>query len=194
MKTLTFLVAFVLSTVSLMAQDIPLQKPELFRKRDLEESRIRTGREPLITHSIEGLLRKIDDADAEQRIAVVSAANKYVPDVTWHSESVVSGNFTCRGRAEQAVLGITAEEIVVVVFINGLENRPESLRVKAHNPADSELTVEDLDYDPKEQSGVQLAGFVRSTVCKGLNIADHHVNLFHLYWNHKDSRFDRWSR
>ena len=137
---------------------------------------------------------KIDDANAEQRIAIVSAANKHVPDVTWHSESVISGDFTCRGRNEQAILGITAKEIIVVVFIDGLQNKPEILRDKVHTPADAELALEDLDYAPEEQIGVELEGFQRSKVCKGFNIADHHVDSFHVYWNHKDSKFDWWSR
>jgi hypothetical protein len=196
MKTLTLLVAFV--TVSLIAQgapmpqDIPLQKPKLLRDRENQERAIRMGREPFKTRAIDDA--KIDDANAEQRIATVSAANKYVPGVTWHSESVISGDFTCRGLKEQAILGITAQEIVVVVFINGLQNKPEILRDKVHTPADAELTTEDLDYDPMEQVGVELEGFLRSKICKGLNIADNHVDSFHVYWNHKDSQFDWWSR
>ena len=196
MKTLTLLVALLLLSVSLtaapMPQDIPLQKPKLLRDRDIQERNIRIGREPFKTVAIDD--PKIDDANAEQRIAIVSAANKYVPGVTWHSESVISGDFTCRGRMEPAILGITAREIIVVVFINGLQNKPEILRDKVHAAADAELTIEGLDYDPKEQVGAELEGFLRSKVCKGLNIADNHVDSFHVYWNHKDSQFDWWSR
>jgi hypothetical protein len=198
MKPLTFPVAFGLLVVSLLAQgapmrqDIPLQKPKLLRDREIEESNIRIGREPFKTRAIYD--SKVDDANAEQRIAIVSAANKYVPGVTWHSESVMTGDFTCRGLKEHAILGITAQEIVVVVFINGLQNKPEILRDKVHTPADAELAIENLDYDPKEQVGVELAGFLRSRECKGLNISDNHVDSFHVYWNHKDSRFEWWSR
>jgi hypothetical protein len=200
MKTLTFPVAFVLLNVSLVAhtaplpQDIPLQKPKLLRDRDLQENSIRIGREPFRTRVIADSQLKIDDTDAEQRIAIVSAANKYVPGVTWHSESLISGDFTCRDRKEQAILGITAQEIIVVVFINGLQDKPEILRDKVHTPADAELTIEDLDYDAKEHAGVELKGFLRPKVCKGLNIADNHVGAFHVYWNHKDNQFDWWSR
>jgi hypothetical protein len=198
MKTLTLLVALLLLSVSTarsapMPQDIPLQKPKLLRDRDIQESLIRIGREPFKTRINDSQL-KTDDSNAEQRIAVVSAANKYVPGVTWHSESVISGDFTCRGRKEQAILGITAQEIIAVVFINGLENKPEILRDKVHTPADAELTIEDLDYDAKQQVGVELEGFLRSKVCKGLNIADKHVDSFHVYWNHKESHFDWWPR
>ena len=176
-----------------MPQDIPLQKPKLLRDRDVQERLIRIGREPFNAR-IEDSQRKIDDANAQERIAIVGAANKYAPGVTWHSESVIIGDFTCRGLKEQAVLGITPQEIVVVLFINGLQNRPQILRDKVHAPADAELTIEDLDYDPKEQAGVELEGFLRSKVCKGLNIVDNHVDSFHVYWNHKDSQFDWWSR
>jgi hypothetical protein len=198
MKTRTLLVGLLLLSVPLaaasapMPQDIPLQKPKLLRDRDIQEGNIRIGREPFKTRAIDD--SKIDDANAEQRIAVVSAAGKYVPGVTWHSESVMSGDFTCRGRMEQAILGITGQEIIIVVFINGLENKPEILHDKVHTPADAELTIEGLDYDPNEQAGVELEGFLRSKVCKGLNIADNHVASFHVYWNQKDSRFDWWSR
>jgi hypothetical protein len=196
MKTLTFLVACV--SVSLIAQgapmpqDIPLQKPKVLRDRDNQERSIRMGREPFKTHAIPD--PKVDDANEEQRIAIVSAANKFVPGVTWHSESVISGDFTCRGLQQQAILGITAQEIVVVVFINGLQNKPEILRDKVHAAADAELTIENLDYDPMEQVGMELRGFLRSKVCKGLNIADNHADSFHVYWNHKDSHFDWWAR
>jgi hypothetical protein len=151
-----FFASLLLSSIPLfgqdapMPQDIPLQKPKLLRDRDIQESLIRIGREPFNAR-IEDL-RKIDDAEAEQRIAIVSAANKYVPGGTWHSESVIIGDFTCRGRKEQAILGITAREIIVVVFINGLQNKPEILRDKVHTPADAELTIADLDYRSKRTS------------------------------------------
>ena len=194
MKTLTLVVAFVIVSLTAqsaaMPQDIPLQKPKLLRDREIQESLIRRGREPFNAR----FESKIDETNGEQRIAIVIAANKYVPGVTWRSESVISGDFTCRGRTEQAVLGITAQEILAVVFINGLENKPEILRDKVHAPADAELTIEDLDYAPIEKVGVELEGFLRSKVCKGFNIADNHVDSFHVYWNHKNGQFNSWSR
>src|SRR5690242_3552923 len=111
MKALSLLAAFVI--VSLIAQsgptpqDIPLQKPKLLRDRENQERAIRMGREPFKTHAIDDSQLKIDDSNAEERIAVVGAANNYVPAVTWHTESVIRGDFTCRGRMEQAILGIT---------------------------------------------------------------------------------------
>jgi hypothetical protein len=198
MKTWTLLVALLLSSISLfgqdapMPQDTPLQKPKLLRDRDIQEQLIRIGREPLNSR-IEDL-RKIDDAEAEQRIAIVTAANKYVPGVTWHSESVIIGDFTCRGHKEQAILGITQQEIIVAVFIDGLDTKPKILHDKVHIPADARLEIEDMDYDPKDEIGTVLEGFERSKVCKGLNIGDEHTDSFHVYWNHKDHELNWWSR
>ena len=194
----TVILPVVLVTVSLIAegapmrQDIPLQKPKLLRDRENQERAIRMGHEPFKTHAIDE--SKIDEANAEQRIAVVTAANRYVPGVTWQSESVISGDFTCRGRMEPAILGVTAHEIVVIVFINGLQNKPETLHDKVHSAADAELTIESLDYDPIVQVRKELQGFVRSKVCNGLKITDNHVESLHVYWNHKDNQFDWWSR
>jgi hypothetical protein len=73
MKTLTFVCAFVLLSVSLIAQapmpqDIPLQKPKLLRDRDNQERAIRIGREPFKSVVIDDTQPKIDDANGEQRI------------------------------------------------------------------------------------------------------------------------------
>src|ERR1017187_4191115 len=47
--------------------------------------------------------------------SIQKAAAKYVPGVAWRHQSVVSGNFSCRGRSEQAILGISKSEIVIAV-------------------------------------------------------------------------------
>src|SRR5215469_10882996 len=79
MRAPTFLGAFVLLTVSLIAQgapmpqDIPLQKPKLLQDRENQERSIRMGREPFKTHAIAE--PKSDDANEELRIAMVGAAN-----------------------------------------------------------------------------------------------------------------------
>jgi hypothetical protein len=175
-----------------MPQDIPVQKPKLLRDRDIQERLIRMGREPMNAR-IEDL-RKGDDAEAALRIAIVSAANKYVPGITWHSESIIIGDFTCRGRKEQAILGITQQEIIVAVFIDGLDTKPEIVHDKIHVPADAQLEIEGMDYDPKDQIGATLEGFQRSKICNGLNIADDHTDSFHVYWNHRAHEFNWWSR
>jgi hypothetical protein len=193
-----FFASLLLSTIPLfgqdapMPQDIPLQKPKLLRDRDIQENRIRIGREPFNAR-IEDL-RKIEDAEAERRIAIVSAANKFVPGITWHSESVISGDFTCHGHKEQAILGISQKEIIVAVFIDGLDTKPEILHDKIHVPADAQLEIEGMDYDPKDEIGATLEGFQRSKVCKGLKIDDGHTDSFHVYWNHKANEFNWWSR
>jgi hypothetical protein len=57
--------------------------------------------------------------------AVIRAATRYVPGVTWRAKSVVTGDFTCGGRKQTAILGTSAPEIIVAVFLNGTNKRPE---------------------------------------------------------------------
>jgi hypothetical protein len=92
----------------------------------------------------------------QSKTAMIAAANKYIPGLSWRADSVVTGDFTCRGHRE--------------------------------------LAIENLNYDPKDEIGAALAGFQRSRVCKGLNIADNHKDSFHVYWNHESREFNWWSR
>ncbi|HUI54152.1 MAG TPA: hypothetical protein VLY04_04225 [Bryobacteraceae bacterium] len=132
---------------------------------------------------------------AQDPAAVEKAAAKYVPGITWQARSVVSGNFTCRGRKEQAILGVSASEILVAVFVTGTNAPPELLRysAKARNPKTAELAVEDLDYDPKQDIGYEPDGFQRSKSCKGLNLGDGLTDSAHIYWNRKSHRFEDWT-
>jgi len=132
---------------------------------------------------------------AQESAAIQQAATKFVPDVTWHSNSVVSGDFTCTGRKQPAILGLNTSEIVIAVFVNGTQARPEVLRYssKARNSVTAKLKIEDLDYNPKEVIGVDLPGFRRSKTCKGLNLADGETDSAHIYWNSKERRFDDWT-
>jgi hypothetical protein len=132
---------------------------------------------------------------AQSPVAAEKAASKFVPGVTWRPRSVVSGNFTCRGRKEQAILGVSTSEIVIAVFINRITAPPEVLRysAKARNPKTAELTVEDLDYDPKQDIGCEPEGFQLSKSCKGLNLGDGLTDSAHIYWNRKAHRFEDWT-
>jgi hypothetical protein len=105
---------------------------------------------------------------AQTPASIEKAAAKCVAGVAWRRGSVVSGNFTCQSRKEQAILGVGESEIVIAVFVNGLGARPEVLRYSGHarNPKTAGLKIENLDYDPKEIFGYDLDGFRRSKTCK----------------------------
>jgi hypothetical protein len=128
--------------------------------------------------------------------ALPAAASKFVPGVTWRPNSVLTADFSCRGRKEQAILGSTATEIVIAVFLSGTSAPPEVLRytAMARNARTATLTIESLDYDPKKQDDLDLPGFRRSRTCKGLNLSDGRVDSAHIYWNHDTKRFDDWAR
>jgi hypothetical protein len=128
--------------------------------------------------------------------ALTKAATRYVPGVSWRARSVVTADFTCRGRLQTAILDASPSEIVVAVFLNGTNSRPEVPRssAKVRDPASATLQTESLDYDPKEDPGYVLPGFQRSKTCKGLNLSDGEIDSAHIYWNHESLRFDGWVR
>jgi hypothetical protein len=125
---------------------------------------------------------------------VQAAAAKYVPGVRWRAKSVIAGNFSCRGRTESAILGTSESWIVVAVFLNGLDHKPQVLEysTKARNAASAILQTESLGFDPEEALGYALPGFRRSKTCKGLNLSDSRSDSAHIYWNHESRRFDDW--
>ena len=136
-------------------------------------------------------------ASAEVPAAVVAAASKLVPGVTWKGESIVVGNFSCQGRVERAILGTTKSEIVVAVFLGGLSKPPKVLRysAKTRDPSTSELEIEDGDFDPKEfesEVGYIPDGLRPSKTCKGLNLSDGKIDSAHIYWNHNAKQFNDW--
>lgn len=131
---------------------------------------------------------------AQTPAEIEKAAAKYVPGVTWQARSVISGNFTCRGRIEHAILGVSASNVVIAVFVEGIKARPKVLRYSAKNRETAKLATESLDYDPREDPGYGLPGFQSSKSCMGLNLSDDSTDSAHIYWNHEARRFDDWSR
>ena len=131
---------------------------------------------------------------ANSQTTVAAAATKFVPNVKWQPKTVVIADFTCRGKKEQAILGSNSTDIVVAVFVKGTSQRPEILQysAKVRNAASAELTIEDQDYNPRDEIGVDLPGFRRSKTCKGLNLTDGRSDSAHIYWNHEAQRFDDW--
>src|SRR5262245_28145170 len=122
-----------------------------------------------------------------------------MPGVTWKQNSVVSADFTCRGRTEYAIVGTVKSEAVgstyaiVAVFLDGLNKQPEIIEDRARNPASMELTLESLESGPEDAFGRPVQGFEPSKTCKGLNLADGNIDSLHIYWNHYFHFFDSWS-
>jgi hypothetical protein len=129
--------------------------------------------------------------------SITAAASKFVPGVTWRSQSVLTADFTCRGRREQAILGVTTTEIVIAVFLNGTTAAPEVLRYSAavRDASQVKLTIESLDSDPSEdRDSSDVPGLRRSRTCKGLNLSDDMIDSAHIYWNRDARRFSDWTR
>lgn len=134
-------------------------------------------------------------SQSEQTLA---AAKKIQSNIDWQKSSAVTGNFSCRGKAELAILGVNKSEIVVAVFLNGLTKPPSLLRysAKARDSSAAKLTIEDGDFDVKEfkeMLGAIPDGLRSSKSCKWLNLSDDKIDAAHIYWNHKTKRFSAWS-
>jgi hypothetical protein len=132
----------------------------------------------------------------ENARVLVAAAAKYLSDVQWRGNSVLTADFSCRGYREQAILGIDASDIVIAVFLDGTSVRPRVLRysAKVRDRSSAQLKLEDQDYDPSTEIGSDLPGFKRSRMCKGLNLSDGEIDSAHIYWNHLMQRFEDWVR
>jgi hypothetical protein len=129
---------------------------------------------------------------------IATAAAKYFPKVIWRIDSVLSGDFSCRGRKEWAILGTDPPYIVVAVFVHGKKKKPDGVgldtRAGDWHAEDAKVFLEDLDYGADVYGvGRPLHGFPRSNTCKGLRVDDHHVDPAHIYWDHDSRRFTYWS-
>jgi hypothetical protein len=125
---------------------------------------------------------------AYQSAEFISAAHRFMPDVQWRSDSLVSADFTCQGHQEVALLGTTANEIVVAVFLDGVTNEPTVLRysAKTRKAATATLAVEPPGDDPDAPKG--------SGDCHGLRLDDGEIDAAHIYWNAAARRFADWVR
>jgi hypothetical protein len=135
-------------------------------------------------------------ASGERPLSAEAAAAQFVNGVTWRKESV-AGDFSCRGKLERAILGTNKALIVVAIFLRGLDKPPEVLRYSAsvRNAATAVLTVESMDFDPKEferKVGHIPSGMRPSKTCKGLNMSDGEIDSAHIYWDHDAKRFSDW--
>ena len=119
---------------------------------------------------------------------IIRAASHYIPNVVWQAKSSVTGDFTCEGHRQTAILGTAGTDVVVAVFLNGLSRKPEELRFDIFETKFSQLRTESLDYE----LDYDLPGFRRSKACLGLNVGDMDHDSAHLYWDHNIKKFGIW--
>jgi hypothetical protein len=134
---------------------------------------------------------------AEDGGAVVAAVKAYYPDATWQEKSVLTGDFTCQGKQNLAILGTSEKVIVIAVFANGLGTKPEFLEysAKVRVAKWAVLSKETRDYKPGElegEIGYLPDGFTPSKTCSGLNLTDENTDSAHIYWDAKSKHFRDW--
>ena len=141
---------------------------------------------------------------------VLNAAKKFLPAVEWKQESIVSLDFTCRGKRDFAIFGVAESEdvqskvrtnpkesasAVVAVFSSGLRRKPQVFRSSVTNTEFSRLTIEDNDLTTEDFKGIigeVPEGYVFSKTCKSLNLADGERDALHIYWNKKRKIIGVW--
>jgi hypothetical protein len=130
---------------------------------------------------------------AAQEASVSAAAKTYYPSAIWQERSVLMGDFSCHGRQEVAILGASAQFIVVAIFTRGLGAEPVILKysTKVRNAKSTVLTKESRDFE--QGDGNEPEGYTPSKTCSGLNLADGEVDSAHIYWDTKYQRFLDWS-
>lgn len=129
---------------------------------------------------------------------IEAAARRAFPGASWKAESVITGDFTCRGLAEYAILGTSNAEIVIAVFASGQSRPVGSFRFSAsvRDPKSAVLSKEALDFEAAElerEVGSLPEGLQPSKTCSGLNLSDGLIDSAHIFWNRKAGRFDSWS-
>ena len=135
----------------------------------------------------------------EKPAATAAAAARFRPEVQWRQASVLSGDFSCKGQAEHAILGTNKTEIVVAIFVNSLSKPPSVLAfsASARNPATAELKIEANDFDLKQfeqEVGYVPEGLQPSKTCMGLSLSDGDTDAAHIYWNRRARTFSAWSQ
>jgi hypothetical protein len=151
-------------------------------------------------------------AGAAQHDHVTAAAAKFAPKVSWDPASVLSLDFTCRGRIEYAILGATAveevlvegrpvgqraPELVVAVFVEGLNHAPRLFQDSARSVEFASLSAESLDFrksDIEQAAGLTPEGLRPSRTCKGLKLSSDSADSAHLYWSQVRRDISIWSR
>jgi len=137
-------------------------------------------------------------AYAAQEGEVAAAAKVQYPAATWQERSVLSGDFSCHGKAELAILGTSPKFIVVAIFTNGLSSKPVFLEysAKARKAKTAALTKESRDFKPGEaggDSGEVPEGYTPSKTCVGLNLSDGDTDSAHIYWDTTYKQFLDWT-
>jgi hypothetical protein len=127
---------------------------------------------------------------------VAAAARQVAPEVAWQPQSVLAGDFTCRARPEHAILGTTADDVVVVVVVASGRFEPAGvvrvpaagMDVKAVGLARDDLDFRVEDYE--RDVGPLPEGLHPSKTCMGLRIGDGRSAPVQVYWNRRAKRFD----
>ena len=130
--------------------------------------------------------------------SVIAAAKRFSPGTNWFAKSVTTGDFTCKGRTQQAILGRSRSGLVVAIFTKHIGSRPDLLRFEPDLRAaeEPELQVDDLHFEDEElwkEVSSLAPGLRKSGTCKGLSIHGGERDALHIFWDLSRTRLETWS-
>lgn len=138
-------------------------------------------------------------APADTNPAVKAAAERFIGGIQWQAQSVLTADFSCAGKRQNAILGTSDKEIVVALFTQGLARPPEVLRFagEGRKPGAAKIRLDDITLTPDEVrtlAGALPPGYRPSASCKGVRLSDDASDAAHIYWDHEARRFDSWTQ
>lgn len=128
-------------------------------------------------------------------------AHDKLPAVEWRFDSLLTADFNDDRLEDYAISGRAADRFYIAVILSPLSQQsPMAMLDFGIGGAgqddlcegDSNLTLENLDYDPNENLGATLTGFKRSPKSHGIIIGGDMCDKIHVYWNHTENKLGWW--
>jgi hypothetical protein len=122
------------------------------------------------------------------------------PAVRWLADSTLVADVDCDGMPDTVAMARKRAEVHVGIARAG-DPEPQILvfdvgrGVKgAVSGIRAAISLESLDWDPAERGLQGLAGFRRSTSCKGVKLADAGDRGAHIFWSHSTKHVEWYQR
>lgn len=118
--------------------------------------------------------------------------------VVWEPQSAFVADIDCDGKADSVFVGRSTDQIDVAIIraatpvLEGVPFGTHGGAQDAMSSSKARLTLESLDYDPRDADMGEIPGFLRSKTCQGLNLDDGDTDPVHFFWNHTSHHLGWW--
>ena len=116
-----------------------------------------------------------------------------------NAKRLLTGDVDCDGHADAISYFVSSGAVSVEVRFSQKGHATQSLTFaigadsqKSLRAAPAKVSLESLDFDPKDEEMGDLPGFQRSKFCKGIVLDDQQSDPIHVYWDHDAHRLAWW--